>query len=343
MDKTIEITHDSRVYVGRVQDILPQLVADRRTIAVTDENVARACPALTDAFEHIIVPAGERSKTLSTAESLWRGFLARGIDRSCFVLGIGGGVVTDMAGFVASTFMRGVPFGFVPTTLLGTVDASIGGKNGVDLDGYKNIVGTFSQPRFVVCDVALLATLPDREFRAGLAEVIKVAIIGDADLFTLLENTTFSQLRTDTALLERVVESAIRVKARIVAADEHETGERRKLNLGHTLAHAIEKVAPQYNHGEAVAVGLHRMADIATRMGLLDRTDADRIQSLFFRYGFRTTLPADMSSLTDAMRKDKKRSGDTLHLIVPAGIGDVRDCPMKIDEIAKIFEYDERY
>ncbi len=343
MDKTIEITHDSRVYVGRTQDILPQLVADRRTIAVTDENVARAYPALTDAFEHIIVPAGERTKMLSTAESLWREFLARGIDRSCAVVGVGGGVVTDMAGFVASTFMRGVPFGFVPTTLLGMVDASIGGKNGVDLDGYKNIVGTFSQPRFVVCDVVLLATLPDREFRAGLAEVIKVAIIGDADLFTLLENTTFAQLRTDAALLERAVESAIRVKARIVAADEHETGERRKLNLGHTLAHAIEKVAPQYNHGEAVAVGLHRMADIATRMGLLDRADADRIQSLLSRYGFRTALPADMPSLTDAMHKDKKRSGDTLHLIVPAGIGEVRDCPMKIDEIAKKIEYDERY
>lgn len=336
MGKIIEITHGSTLLFGKAQEALAQKVAGCRTIVVTDENVARLHPALLAPFDCITIPAGEASKTLATAERIWRAFVEREIDRSSLVLGIGGGVVTDMAGFVAATYMRGLPFGFVPTTLLGMVDASVGGKNGVDLEGYKNLVGTFAQPRFVVCDIALLATLPDREFRAGLAEVVKAAIIGDTELFGLLEKVSFVELRKDNALLANVVERAVRVKADIVAADERENGERRKLNLGHTLAHAIEKVAPQYTHGEAVAIGLHRMAEAGCRMGLLGRDDAERIEALLDRYGFDTALPADMPSLCAAMRKDKKRAGGRLHLIVPAGIGSVCDCAMPLDEIEKL-------
>ncbi len=338
MEETIAITRDSAVCFGRVQNLLPHLVASRRTIAVSDDNVARACPTLVDALEHVVIPAGEQSKTLATAAQLYRAFLERGIDRDSLVLGIGGGVVTDIAGFVASTYMRGISFGFVPTTLLGMVDASIGGKNGVDFDGYKNIVGTFSQPRFVVCDTELLATLPDREFRAGLAEIIKAAIIADADLFAALERTTFEQLRTDTTLLDSIVAAAIRVKAGIVAADERESGLRRCLNLGHTLAHAIEKVAPHINHGEAVAIGLHHTAKAALHHGLLDAPSAKRIFALLDRYDFRTAMPAPISALTEAMAHDKKRSGDSLHIIVPTAIGDVRDCRMTLDETRKLFE-----
>lgn len=338
MDETIAITRDSAVCFGRVQNLLPRLVGSRRTIAVADANVARAHAALVDALEHVVIPAGEQSKTLATAAQLYRAFLERDIDRDSLALGIGGGVVTDLAGFVASTYMRGIAFGFVPTTLLGMVDASIGGKNGVDFDGYKNIVGTFSQPRFVVCDTELLATLPDREFRAGLAEIIKAAIIADADLFTALERTTFEQLRADTALLDSIVAAAIRVKAQIVAADERESGLRRCLNLGHTLAHAIEKVAPHINHGEAVAIGLHHTAEAALRHGLLDAPSAKRIFALLDRYGFRTALPAPISALTEAMAHDKKRSGDSLHLILPTAIGSVRDCRMTLDETRKLFE-----
>lgn len=338
MEETIAITRDSAVCFGRVQNLLPRLVGSRRTIAVSDDNVARAHAALVDTLEHVVIPAGEQSKTLATAAQLYRAFLERDIDRDSLALGIGGGVVTDLAGFVASTYMRGIAFGFVPTTLLGMVDASIGGKNGVDFDGYKNIVGTFSQPHFVVCDTELLATLPDREFRAGLAEIIKSAIIADADLFTALERTTFEQLRTDTALLDSIVAAAIRVKAQVVAADERESGLRRCLNLGHTLAHAIEKVAPHINHGEAVAIGLHHTAEAALHHGLLDAPSAKRIFALLERYGFHTALPAPISALAEAMTHDKKRSGDSLRLILPTAIGSVRDCRMTLDETRKLFE-----
>lgn len=338
MEETIAITRDSAVCFGRVQNLLPRLVGSRHTIAVADANVARAHAALVDTLEHVVIPAGEQSKTLATAAQLYRAFLERDIDRDSLALSIGGGVVTDLAGFVASTYMRGIAFGFVPTTLLGMVDASIGGKNGVDFDGYKNIVGTFSQPRFVVCDTELLTTLPDREFRAGLAEIIKAAIIADADLFAALERATFEQLRTDTALLDSVVAAAIRVKAQIVAADERESGLRRCLNLGHTLAHAIEKVAPHINHGEAVAIGLHHTAEAALHHGLLDAPSAKRIFALLDRYGFRTALPAPISALTEAMAHDKKRSGNSLRLILPTAIGSVRDCRMTLDETRKLFE-----
>ena len=337
MSKTIKITDDSLLYTGSATRLLPKLTAGMRVIAVADENVGRAPPELLAPFEHILIPAGEQAKSLRTAERLYAELVEREADRSSFVLGIGGGVVTDMAGFVASTYMRGIPFGFVPTTLLGMVDAAIGGKNGVDFEGYKNMVGTFAQPRFVVCDVALLQTLPDCEFRSGLAEVVKAAIIGDKDLFELLENLTFQQLRTCSAVTERIIEAAVRVKAEIVARDATEQGERRKLNLGHTLAHAIERFAPQYSHGEAVAIGLHKMAEKAYLIGLLDRRDTERIPSLLHRYGFSTDLPANMEQLLDAMRKDKKRIGDRLYIILPTAIGKVCVYPETFDSIRELF------
>ena len=204
-------------------------------------------------------------------------FIELGADRSTFVLAVGGGIVTDVAGFAAATYMRGLSFGFVSTTLLGQVDASVGGKNGVNVDGYKNMAGTFKQPRFVICDPEMLRTLSDREFRAGLAEVVKAAVIADADLFTRIENVSFEALRTDTDLLTDAISAAVRVKADIVERDEHETGDRRKLNLGHTLAHAIEKCSNRMNHGEAVAVGTALIAAAAVKLGVLQPADRDRI------------------------------------------------------------------
>ena len=182
----------------------------------------------------MLIGTGQSVKTLQTVERVLRRVIELGVDRKTFVLGIGGGIVTDVAGFAASIYMRGLRFGFVSTTLLGQVDASVGGKNGVNLDGYKNMTGTFTQPDFVVYDPALLRTLPDREFRAGLAEVVKSAIIADAELFARLEQSDFATLRRDTDLLADALSAAVRVKADIVERDERESGERRKLNLGHT-------------------------------------------------------------------------------------------------------------
>ena len=274
---------------------------------------------------------------MQTVESIYRRFIELGVDRSTFVLAIGGGIVTDVAGFAASTYMRGIGFGFVSTTLLGQVDASVGGKNGVNVDGYKNMAGTFTQPKFVICDPEMLRTLSDREFRAGLAEVVKAAIIADADLFSRIEATTFDDLRSNTDLLTDAVSASIRVKADIVERDERESGDRRKLNLGHTLAHAIEKCTNRLNHGEAVAVGMALIADASVKLGVLTAGDRDRIVNVLKNLGFDLTLPVDVKRLLKEVDKDKKNEDGMLRIVVPVGIGDCDVRRMSHDEFAALF------
>jgi len=260
MEPIFNVRQQSEIYIGPTSDILPGVLPGGRVVVVSDATIDRLYHPMLAPYDTVLIGLGESIKTLQTVESIYRRFIELGVDRSTFVLGIGGGIVTDVAGFAAATYMRGLDFGFVSTTLLGQVDASVGGKNGVNVDGYKNMAGTFSQPRFVICDPGMLRTLSDREFRAGLAEVVKAAIIADADLFARIEATTFDDLRSDTDLLTDAVSASIRVKADIVERDERESGDRRKLNLGHTLAHAIEKCTNRLNHGEAVAGGTARGA-----------------------------------------------------------------------------------
>ena len=231
---------DRSVVVGFLAEELPRLLPKGRVVVISDINMDRHYHSLLAQYDHVLISQGETSKTLHTVDKIYRQFIELGVDRSTFVLGIGGGIVTDVTGFVASTYMRGLEFGFISTTLLGQVDASVGGKNGVNVDGYKNMVGTFNQPRFVICDVGMLSTLSMREFRTGLAEMIKAGVIADQCLFERLEQVSLQNLREDNQLLSELVYRAIRVKADIVERDEREAGDRRKLNLGHTLAHAIE-------------------------------------------------------------------------------------------------------
>lgn len=336
MEPLFNVKGRSRIYVGRADDLLGQLIpAGTRVAAISDANIDRRHHELLARCEHFLIGTGETIKTLRTVEELYRQFIEAGVDRSTFVLGIGGGIVTDIAGFVASTYMRGLRFGFVSTTLLGQVDASVGGKNGVNVDGYKNMAGTFNQPEFVVCDASLLATLPIREFRSGLAEAVKAGIIADPGLFALLERTTVEELRHDTPLLERIVTAAIRVKADIVERDEREGGERRKLNLGHTLGHAIEKCSSKMNHGEAVAVGTALMARLAVRLGELEQTECDRIEALLSHLGFHLTPPVELRKLLKAVGKDKKAEGNLLHTVIPTGIGSCAIRDMSPEELAE--------
>lgn len=317
---------------------MPQLLPERRVIVITDSNIDRCHRALISSYEHIVIGLGEQAKSFATLERIYAQLMDMSADRSTFLLGIGGGIVTDITGFVATTYMRGVEFGFIPTTLLAQVDASVGGKNGVNVGGYKNMVGTFSQPNFVICDVAMLSTLSDREFRAGLAEVIKAAVIADAELFNTLEHSDFEALRSNTTLLQQIVEAALKVKIDIVAQDEREKGLRRVLNLGHTIGHAIEKCAKGYNHGEAVAAGMACATDVAVGQGMLTAEDGERIKALCVRYGLPTALPeGGIAPLLKATRKDKKREGDSLHLILPTAIGEVVDKQLTFNEIEKIF------
>ena len=337
MSYSLQVAGRSRVVVGRTVEELPRLLPQGRVVVLTDRNVARCRPELFEDCDPICMEPGEEHKTLQTVEEVCRELIRRGADRTTFLLGVGGDIVTDVTGFVASVYMRGVPFGFVSTTLLGQVDASVGGKNGVNVDGYKNMAGTFTQPQFVICDPALLRTLPEREFRAGLAEVVKAAIIADADLFGRIERTTFEALRTDTDLLSDAVSAAIRVKADIVERDERESGDRRKLNLGHTLAHAIEKASNRMNHGEAVAVGTALIAGAAVKLGALTQADCDRIVNVLTALGFDLTPPVEVKRLLKEVGKDKKNEDGMLRIVLPVGIGDCEVRPMTMDAFAALF------
>jgi 3-dehydroquinate synthase len=330
----------TKIVFERAGDAIDALVGGRRVVAITDINVARLWAEFTGRWENIVVGAGERHKTLATVENIYRRLIELGADRDVLILGVGGGVVTDMAGFAAATWMRGVGFGFVPTTLLGMVDAAIGGKNGVDVGGFKNMAGTFAEPEFVVCDTGFLATLPDRELRAGLAEALKAGIIGDAELFALLEANTFDRIKNDGALLTEIVRRAVAVKMAIVGRDPREAGERRLLNLGHTVGHAIESLGEgrlhgeavatsgghhtslrPLLHGEAVAVGMAAAARMAVAMGMLDPAAAARITGALTALGLPTSTDLDPTLLLDAIRADKKRYSDGVRFVLPVAIG----------------------
>ena len=332
MNFDINIKDRSRVVVGSVGEWLPRLLPQKRVIVVSDTNIDRHYHSLIEPYDHVLIGLGETSKTLRTLDVIYRRFIELGVDRSCFVLAVGGGIVTDVAGFAASTFMRGVEFGFISTSLLGQVDASVGGKNGVNVDGYKNMVGTFTQPRFVVCDVNLLRTLSAREFRTGLAEIIKAGVIGDATLFEMLEQADFSTLQRDSDTLREMVYRAIKVKADIVERDERESGDRRLLNLGHTLAHAIEKSSSKFNHGEAVAVGLAMIADVAAKQGLLAVEDKERILNLLQRAGFALEPPVEVRTLLKAVKRDKKAEGNDIYIVFPRAIGRCEVVRMPVEE-----------
>ena len=337
INRNMEIVPNSSVYIGDAVALLRQLLPTKRVVVITDSNIDRCHHSLIAPYDHIVIGLGEQSKSLVTVERLYRELINRGVDRNTFLLGVGGGIVTDITGFVASTYMRGLEFGFVSTTLLGQVDAALGGKNGVNIGGYKNMVGTFSHPRFVICDVALLATLSDREFRAGLAEVVKSAIIGSEALFEVLESVEFKTLRTNSLLLSKIVEAAQSVKISVVSADQREKGLRRVLNLGHTVAHAIEKCSPRYNHGEAVAIGLSIVARVAVEANLAEGVVVERVDNLLRRLGFDIALPVAPLQMLKAMHKDKKRDGETLHLILPEKIGQVQDCLLSFERVESMF------
>ena len=240
---------------------------------------------------------------------LYEELMARSVDRSGFIVAVGGGIVCDVSGFVASTYLRGVRFGFVASTLLAQVDASVGGKNGVNVGGYKNMAGVFNQPEFVICDTDLLNTLPQREILSGAAEIIKQAAIADKRLFAYLEENSHRLVDLDRDVVEKLVYDSVNIKASVVNRDEKETGVRRILNFGHTFGHAVEKLTG-ITHGEAVAVGMVVAGALSRGRGLLKETDLGRLESLIDAMGLPTRLECDPEKLFDAMARDKKRKGN---------------------------------
>jgi 3-dehydroquinate synthase len=297
----------SRIYLDASLAQLPALAAGRQAALVVDANVRRLHGARLPDWPLIEIEASEAAKTLATFERLTRALIELGVDRSTLIVGIGGGITCDLTGFVGSTLLRGLPFGLVPTTLLAQVDAAVGGKNGVNLDGLKNLVGTVTQPEFVLSDHSVLATLPPREVRCGIAEAIKTAVVGDAALFELIEVGLDALLQCDREVAARVVEGAVRTKVRIVAGDERDQGQRRLLNFGHTLGHAIEKVF-RLSHGEAVAAGMTAAGRISVQRGLLPAREGQRLERLIARAGLPVSCPPGRwPDLVEAIGHDKKR------------------------------------
>jgi len=272
-----------------------------------------------------VVPPGEGSKTLTQAGELYDRMLRAGLDRGSVVVALGGGVVTDLAGFVAATYMRGIAWVAVSTTLLGQVDASVGGKTAVDHPECKNLIGAFHQPSAVLCDIDTLKTLPDEELRTGLAEAVKHAMIRDPDLFKDLERCADAILARDPEVLEPIVARNIHIKADVVAADEREADLRRILNYGHTIGHALESLLG-LTHGRAVALGMMAEARLAERRGLVGRAVVERQKALLARFGLPVALAdtADAERCLAIMRHDKKAEAGRLRFVLPEAIGRVR-------------------
>ncbi len=323
MRPSFNIHDKSLIYIGKAKSLLQRHLPEGRTIVITDTTVDALYGDLTAGLERIVIEGleDEKHKSIATLEMIYSRLVELRADRSTFILGVGGGIVTDIAGFVASTYMRGVDFGFISTTLMGQVDASIGGKNGVNFGGNKNMVGTFNQPRFIIIDPELLTSLSERQFRAGLAEAVKCGIIADVQLFELLEQSTFEMLRCDAQLRETIIRCSIAVKVRIVEQDPNEGDLRRLLNLGHTMAHAIESCYTDINHGEAVAMGIAIITEVSHRLDLLSEANYHRIVALLEHLGFNLHLDLDIERILRELTKDKKCIEGAIHIVLPTAIG----------------------
>ena len=276
----------------------------------------------------MMVPAGEAAKSLKVVARCYDGFAKLRLERKSLVVALGGGCVGDLAGFVAATYLRGLPFVQVPTTLLSHVDSSVGGKTGINIAAGKNLVGAFHQPRLVLCDVESLKTLADREYRAGVAEIIKYGIIRDPALFKRLEKSLPKLLARDPAELLAVVTRCCEIKAEVVTADETESGLRACLNFGHTLGHAIENTAGygRYLHGEAISVGQVAAAHLSAKFAGLSATEVERIRQLFLLAGLPVTYktkPETRGRLFTAMQHDKKVSAGEIKFVLAKKLGEV--------------------
>ena len=341
-DRAYDITV-GRGLIGRIDQLAGAQLAGRHLVIIADAAVAThhlapletACARICRHVDSLTVAPGEASKSMAVLSSLLEDILALGVDRDVVLVALGGGVIGDLVGFAAASLLRGVDFIQVPTTLLAQVDSSVGGKTGVNAAAGKNLIGAFHQPRAVIIDIDTLATLPDRELRAGYAEVIKYGLLGDVAFFEWLEAHGRDILRRDEAALRHAIITSCTAKARIVEADERETGRRALLNLGHTFAHAFESVCGydgRLLHGEAVGVGMALAYRLASEMRLCSGQDGGRAAAHIAASGLSTRLadiPAAAAStpeLISIMRRDKKARQGHMRFVLPRAIGDSFVC-----------------
>jgi 3-dehydroquinate synthase len=325
--------HVGEGILPRAGEFLAQAGLGGKVAIVTNPTVAQLyLDAVHEALTHagfevipILIPEGEEHKNLKTLASIYDRLITERLERKSCIMALGGGVVGDVAGFVAATYLRGIPYVQVPTTLLAQVDSSVGGKTGVNHQNGKNLIGAFHQPRSVLIDVTVLQSLPPRELVAGLAEVIKYGVIEHPALFTLLEEKIDQVIGLDRELLIQIIATSCRIKARVVEKDEREDDYRAVLNFGHTIGHALEAVTDyrKYLHGEAVGIGMAEATAISVHQGFCDQRSLERIRKLIKKTGLPSDIPPDVSrqSLIQSMEVDKKSAEGRIKFVMCAGIG----------------------
>jgi 3-dehydroquinate synthase len=325
----------THILVGNNLSSIESYCRGNKPVVITTQKLAELYSAKLSGLDLLFVPEGEEAKSLEIAATLYHEFCARKLERGSFVVSFGGGVISDISGYVASTYLRGIKFGAVPTTLLAQVDASVGGKNGVNFEGYKNLIGTIRQAEFCLCDTSYLTTLPKQELSCGFAEIIKHGAINNSALFKYLEQERDSALALDSLCINHIVYESIKVKADIVQSDETEQGQRRLLNFGHTLGHGLEAYY-HLPHGESVAIGMVLAAEISVRRGLLSPANLKRLTTLIERYNLPTTYPFKLDAIMEKIERDKKRVGDGILMVLLEGIGAARVEVVSLKEIKEM-------
>ena len=328
----------SNIYIGEsIRNLNKYLPGKGRVIIITDSNVFEYYGEYMSEWPVIIIKPGESHKTLETLGYIYTKLIELNADRHSFIVGIGGGIVTDVTGMVAATWMRGVSFGFISTTLLAQVDASVGGKNGININGYKNMAGTFLQPKWVLCDIQSLSTLNNTEYLQGFSEIIKIAAILDKNLFKYIEENAGKALERDPEVLSHIIHRAVELKAGVVQRDEKESGERRILNFGHSFAHVIEKLTHK-THGEAVAAGMVMAAGLSVNMGLISAEETERLVNIIKKFGLPVSVPIPAEEMASTMVTDKKMENGTLSLVLLNKIGQSVIYPVPATELSTMLK-----
>lgn len=338
MEQTVIFPSGSVQYFHSVQlEELLENYKGRDIIFLTDSNIAALYPQLFADKKTVVILPGETNKNLNTIDDVVRQMLQYEATRNTLLLGIGGGMVTDITGLAAATYMRGIAAAFVPTTLLGMADAAIGGKNGVNSGVYKNMIGTIRQPEFIAYDIRFLKTLPDDEWSNGFAEIIKYACLFDTELFETLSAKNINWFKTHSDDLQSVINTCVYWKNKTVAEDEHESGMRKLLNFGHTAAHAIENLYG-LPHGKAVSIGMVIAATLSEQLTGFGADDTLRLKKLLMQYNLPISYPIDSKKAVDILKMDKKRNNNTISYILLNNIGIATIKALPFDILEKAIE-----
>lgn len=316
-------------------DFLQKLVPIEQSVLLTDENIFSKHKKKFKGWKTIVIKAGEAHKNQSTVDDIIEQLIESGADRKTTLIGIGGGIITDITGYVAGIFLRGISFGFVPTSVLAMVDASVGGKNGVDVGLYKNMVGLIRQPSFILYDYSLLKTLPKEEWVNGFAEIIKHAAIKDAAMFKILEESKLTIFQKDVKNIAKLIQRNVLIKTKVVLNDEFEGGERKLLNFGHTLGHAIENLY-QIPHGHAISIGMGQACKISEKLTGFKETE--RVTRLLKQYGLPPQFEFDKERAFDILLKDKKKAGQQFSFILLKKIGKGEIRSLSLEDLHTLFQ-----